>query len=234
MTPAYQKVKQLVRSRIHSGQLRAGDRVPSENELARRLRVSRMTANRALRELADEGLVVRVAGLGSFVADPAQRSHPLEVRNIAEEIRARGNVHSVVVHAHRKLRANGELAASFGLKPGAPVYHSVIVHLENGQPLQVEDRHVNPAVAPGYADIDLQLTTPNAFLIEAAPLQKAEQRVRALMPDPTVRRLLELGRDEPSLVIFRRTWSGGRVASTARLFHAGARYELAGDFTPPP
>ncbi len=234
MTPAYQKVKQQVLSRIHAGELRAGDRVPSENELARRLRVSRMTANRALRELASEGIVVRIAGLGSFVADLAQRSHPLEVRNIAEEIRARGNAHSVIVHSHRKLRATGELAASFGVKPGATVFHSVLVHLENGRPLQVEDRHVNAAVAPGYADIDLALTTPNAFLIEVAPLQKAEQRVRALMPDPVVRKLLALGRDEPSLVIFRRTWSGGRVASTARLFHAGPRYELAGDYTPAP
>ena len=54
------------------------------------------------------------------------------------------------------------------------------------------------------------------------------------MPDPVVRKLLALGRDEPSLVIFRRTWSGGRVASTARLFHAGPRYELAGDYTPSP
>ncbi len=67
--PMYQQLKDLIIGRISSGELRPADRVPSENELVQAMSVSRMTANRALRELTDEGYVRRVAGRGTFVSD---------------------------------------------------------------------------------------------------------------------------------------------------------------------
>ena len=95
--PRYQQLKDRIIARISRGDLKPGDRVPSENELVDSSNVSRMTANRALRELTDEGYVRRIAGRGSFVADFRARSHVLEVRNIAVEIEARGHVHSCTV-----------------------------------------------------------------------------------------------------------------------------------------
>src|SRR6266403_1838568 len=89
----YLQVKQYILQQISGGALRAGARVPSENELVRELDVARMTANRALRELAADGVVVRVAGVGTLVAERRAHAHPLEVRNIADEIRARGHEH---------------------------------------------------------------------------------------------------------------------------------------------
>ncbi|ODN72400.1 HTH-type transcriptional regulator FrlR [Methylobrevis pamukkalensis] len=91
--PLYQGLKREIRDRIARGDWAAGTRVPSENELVAEFGVSRMTANRALRELAAEGLVVRVKGAGSFVADAKGHSALVEVRNIADEIRARGHDH---------------------------------------------------------------------------------------------------------------------------------------------
>src|SRR5207248_2564443 len=78
----YLQVKDFILERIAGGALRAGERVPSENELTRTLTVSRMTANRALRELAADGVLIRVAGVGTFVAEQRVHAHPLEVRNI--------------------------------------------------------------------------------------------------------------------------------------------------------
>jgi len=66
--PAYEQVKNWVRRHIASGEWRPGDAVPSESALMERFAVSRMTANRALRELANEGLVTRVQGSGTRVA----------------------------------------------------------------------------------------------------------------------------------------------------------------------
>jgi len=68
--PRYAAIKLFIRDTIKSGRLRPGDRVPSEAELVSRFGVSRMTANRALRELQSAGLLVRRAGSGSFVAEP--------------------------------------------------------------------------------------------------------------------------------------------------------------------
>ncbi|MBV9697434.1 MAG: GntR family transcriptional regulator, partial [Gammaproteobacteria bacterium] len=75
----YHQVKHFVLEQIAGGTLVPGARVPSENVLVRTLGVSRMTANRALRELAADGVLVRVAGVGTFVADARVHAHPLEV-----------------------------------------------------------------------------------------------------------------------------------------------------------
>ena len=110
--PRYQQLKDSIIARISSGDLLPSDRVPSENELVETMNVSRMTANRALRELNDEGYVERIAGRGTFVSDYRSRSHLLEVHNIADEIERRGNVHSSLV-----LRQRLEPTDSPGLDP---------------------------------------------------------------------------------------------------------------------
>ncbi len=228
----YLQVKHFVLDQVAAGTLRAGERVPSENDLVRALRVSRMTANRALKELAADGVLVRVAGVGTFVAEQRVHAHPLEVRNIADEIRARGHEYRVRVGALESVPATRELAERFELKPGTPLDYSLLTHFEGGLPLQVEERYVNPQVAPGYLRCDFSHMTPHEFLIKIAPLQRAEHTVRAVMPERRIRRLLRLEAAEACLLIMRRTFSKGRVASVADLYHPGSRYELAANIQP--
>jgi len=83
-TALYLAVKEHIRAKIQSGAWKVGDRVTSEHELVAELGVSRMTAHRALRELAAEGLLQRVAGVGTFVADGKAESSLLQVANIAD------------------------------------------------------------------------------------------------------------------------------------------------------
>jgi len=228
----YLQVKQVILERISEGALRAGERVPSENELVRQLEVSRMTANRALRELAADGIVVRVAGVGTFVAEQRVHAHPLEVRNIADEIRSRGHEYLAKVVSHGSISAARELAERCGVSPGARLEHSLLVHFEDGIPLQVEDRYVNPTVVPGYLRNDFSRITPHEYLMQAAPLQRAEHTVRAVVPERRIRRMLKLETGDACLLIMRRTWTHGRIATVADLYHPGSRYELAGVFQP--
>lgn len=231
-TARYLQVKQFIVQRISSGNLRPGERVPSENELVRELEVARMTVNRALRELAADGVLVRVAGVGTFVAEQRAHAHPLEVRNIADEIRGRGHAHQAKVVVLESVSATRELANRCGISPGARLEHSLLVHFEDEIPLQVEDRYVNPTVVPGYLRNDFAATTPHEFLMQVAPLQRVEHTVRAVTAEPRIRRLLKLEASEACLLIMRRTWTDGRVASIADLYHPGSRYELAGSFQP--
>jgi GntR family histidine utilization transcriptional repressor len=69
-------------------------------------------------------------------------------------------------------------------------------------------------------------------LIRVAPLQEAEHVLRAVMPDERTRKLLAMKRDEPCLLVTRRTWTHGAMASLARLYHPGSRYEMSGRFRP--
>lgn len=224
----YRQVKTHVLAEIADGRLRPGDRVPSEHELVARLGVSRMTANRALRELAGEGHVVRRAGRGTFVADEKTRSRVLEVGDIAAEIRSRGHVHGTRVLCLEQLCADSGLAARLQIAPGGLVFHSVIVHLEDGVPIQLEDRHVNAALAPGYLAADFARVTASEIPGAAMPLQRLEHVIRAQAGDARTRALLEMERNEPCLVIERRTWSEDRPVSVATLYHPASRYELTG------
>ena len=231
--PRYQQLKDLIIGRISRGELQPDDRVPSENELVESMNVSRMTANRALRELTDEGYVNRIAGRGTFVADFRAGSHVLEVHNIADEIAARGHRHTAVVLRQSLQHARGEVARALHVEQGTDVFHLLLIHKENGSPIQVEDRHVVADFAPGCLEQDFTGVTPSAYLTSISPLQEAEQVVRATRPNAAVRQHLQMTDDEPSLVVLRRTWSHGRPVTFARLHHPGSRYELTGHYTPP-
>lgn len=231
--PLYEQVKAHVLARIRSGELPPGARVPSEYDLVRELRVSRMTANRALRELTGSGVLARIAGVGTFVADFKAAGHPLQIRNIAEEIASRGHVHRAEVLALERIpppqSVRGRLALGHSQRE---VFHSLLVHYEQDRPLQVEDRYVNPLLAPDYLDVPFATKTPYEHLMEVAPLQRVEHVVRAVLPEPRIAELLELSVPEPALVIERVTWSRGQRASFAVLYHPGDRFELRGGFDP--
>lgn len=230
--PRYQQLKDLIIERISTGELQPSDRVPSENELVQSMNVSRMTANRALRELTDEGYVERVAGRGTFVADFRSQSHVLEVQNIADEIAARGHLHACEVIRHSKQRARGEVATALHIDQGVDVFHLLLVHFENAVPIQVEDRHIVADFAPDCLKQDFTTTTPSAYLTAISPLAEAEQIVRAQIPNAAVRERLQMTNKEASLVVVRRTWSNGRPVTFARLHHPGSRYELTGQYAP--
>jgi GntR family histidine utilization transcriptional repressor len=230
--PLYERIKQLILTRIAAGGWVPAQRIPSENELVRRVGASRMTVNRALRELTDAGYLVRVQGVGTFVADRRAQGHPLAIRNIADEILARGHLHTARVLTLERCTASSRLAGHFNLRAGHELFHSRVVHLENALPIQLEDRYVNPAVAPQYLAQDFTVTTPNAYLMQVAPLQSVEHIVQAARTDSATAQLLQMDATEPCLVLRRRTWSGGAVASAVTLSHPASRFELQGQFTP--
>ena len=231
--PRYRELKDRIIASILAGDLRPRDRVPSENEMVETCGVSRMTANRALRELHAEGYVERVAGVGTFVADLRATSNVLEVRSIADEIALRGHQHSARVLRISKQHARGEVARSLQVAAGSDVFHLLVVHEENEQAVQLEDRHIVADFAPDCLQQDFTQITPSAYLSAIAPLQEAEQVVRAVIPNAAVRKHLHMETGEPCLVIVRRTWAHGKPVSFGRLSHPGSRFELTGHYTPP-
>ena|SRR6218665_1376640 len=228
--PQYLKVKTHLREGIAAGRWVAGDLLPSEAVLVAQFEVSRMTVNRALRELSQEGLIERLQGVGTFVAQLHRISSTLTVRDVHDEIAGRGHLHEARLHRLETVQATPEQAVDFGLKPGARLYHSVIVHLENGKAIQCEDRLVNPACAPDYLTLDFARTTPTHYLLEVAPLSEARYTIESLLPSEQEARLLGIGKREPCLVVKRRTFSRGLTVTTVRLTHPGSLYVLEGSF----
>jgi len=231
-SPPYAKVKQHLKDGLAGGRWPAGALMPSEAELVAQFGVSRMTVNRALRELRSEGLVERTQGVGTFAAPLHRVSSTLTIKDIQEEIERRGHRHHASVHLKRAEAAPAALAERLGLAPGATVFHTLIVHHERGIALQCEDRYVNPACAPDYLGVDFTVTTPTHYLLDVAPLWEAQVAIEAALPTAQEARLLGIARSEPCLIVVRRTVSRGLPVTLARLVHPGSRYTLEGQFRP--
>lgn len=222
-----------LRQEIAEGRLAPGDRLPSEHELVRRFQVSRMTAHRALRELAAEGLVTRAVGSGSFVAERRLDLSVLAVPDLAAEIAASGRAHRAEPLRLERAAAPDAVAAALGLEPGARAFHSLLLHRADGLPVQLEDRWVNPAFAPAYLEQDLTRTTPNAYLSAIGRVVEVEQAIEAVAAGPEEARLLEVAAGSPCLALTRRTFANGLWATSVRLLGPGPRFRLTARFRPP-
>ncbi|KPN78459.1 MULTISPECIES: histidine utilization repressor [Shewanella] len=230
-TPKFAEIKQYIIGCIESGEWEENARVPSENQLAELFVCSRMTARRALTELTDNGVLERSQGLGTFVAGRKSQSSMLAIRNIADEIKDRGHGYSVQQLALEQVNATAPIAIALALELGSPVFHSVLVHCEQGVPLQVEERYVNPAFAPDYLEQDFSEQTPHEYLSQVAPLTEAHHTIEAIIASSELQQRLAIPATEPCLQISRRTWSRQGVVSFAKLVHPGSRFKLGGHLT---
>lgn len=224
--PRYQQIKQFIGDSIRNQRYTAGDKIPTEAELVEQFAVSRMTVNKALRDLVQEGLLVRYPGLGTFVAPPKAESPLAEVRNIAEEVRARGHQYTSHVLVLNEQAASELVAMQLGLPLQSRVFHSLIVHLENQLPIQLEERYVAANILPFYLQQDFTQKTPNQYLSEHYVLTSMEHIVEAVLPNKQAQHYLKLDAYLPCLQVSRRTWSGERLISFAILTHPGDRYKL--------
>ncbi|MCT4707206.1 histidine utilization repressor [Enterobacteriaceae bacterium H11S18] len=229
--PFYERVKAMIKTKIHSGAWPVNYRVPSESELVSQFGYSRMTVNRALRELTADGLLVRMQGVGTFVAEIRGQSALLEINNIADEIANRGHRHHARVFSLTEIEADAQQALSFGMQQGCALYHSLICHYENGVPVMLEDRLVNTLVVPDYLQQDFTRITPNAYLSSIAPIVEGEHVIEAVNVSRTECAYLEIEEHTPCLMVNRRTWTGRqdkKIVTSVRLVYPGSRYRLEG------
>ena len=229
-TPVYEKIKAFLLEEIGNGRLRAGDRVPSENELARLFGVVRMTANRALVDLVHEGVLHRVKGSGTYVSPARYASTLVEIRDIRSEVLARGHAYQAELLGSEEVALNPSQAAELGMEPSQRAFFTEMLHLEDGVPIQLERRLVNPAAAPGYLEQDFASITPTNFLLQVVPLQRAEYRIRAEAATAQIACTLRLEPHEPVLVLWRRTFSPTLTVTVAELYHPAGRFEFTGTF----
>ena len=221
-------IKQHICDNIESGQWQQHSKVPSENELALEFSVSRMTARRALQELTEQGLLVRTQGAGTFVATFKSQSSLLEIRNIADEIAERGHLHSAQQLILKEVNVSEEVAILLNLKISDTVFYSEVLHFENDEAIQLEQRFVNSQLVGNYLQQDFSTITPHEYLSSEAPLTEATHEVEAVLTNKSICQLLSIESTTPCLQVKRRTWSSQGVVSLATLTSPGNKYRLGG------
>jgi GntR family histidine utilization transcriptional repressor len=228
--PLYERVKDYVVDRIRNGEWPTDFKIPSENELGDILGVSRITINRAFRDLAIAGRLRKVPGVGTFVSADRPHIHLTTIESIADTIKAGGHRHSCVVRTLRKEPVSPDVAYAMEITAQQPVYHSIVLHKRDSVPIQIEERYVLPAIAPQYLEQDYQKKTTFDYLREVAEVTDVEQVISAFISSKEVCKDLKMSAGEPCLFIRRRTWCRDRITTFSLLTHPATRFEISGKF----
>jgi GntR family transcriptional regulator len=197
--PAYQKIQNAVRQRIESRQLRPGDAVSSERELARIHRVSLMTARHALAALEKEGIVERRRGAGTFVAPP--RIHFNKLMSYTEQMGTRGLTPSSKIITARIIEEEAEIAARLGLAATSRMVKVERVRLTADEPFALETCYLPAQDFAALAEAPLGRSSLFATLEHDfnVRLAYADEEVDATVAEGRVTQLLNLRPGSPLL-----------------------------------
>ncbi|WP_077927800.1 UTRA domain-containing protein [Wohlfahrtiimonas populi] len=223
--PKYKNIKNYILSGITSGLFKQGGQIPTELELSAMFEVSRMTVNRAITDLTAQNVLTRIPGKGTFVTAEKAAASATNVTDIALEVTKRGNKHSIKVLVQDVVSADENVALGLGIFTGSSVHFCHLVHYENGQPLIIEKRYVNPIFVPNFIEQDFLKTTPSGYLLEKHGLSRMEQTIEAVAATEIHADLLEIPAGEPCLYITRRTWDRNNIISVAQFLAPGMRYK---------
>lgn len=227
--PKYKLIAEYIKDKLESKKWLEGYKIPSETDLAIQFSASRMTARKAVDEVVSLGLLERIPSVGTFVKSTLPQSSLLEIKNIADEILARGHTHKMTVLSKLTLVPNQTTAASFSLQ-SKMVFKIIIIHFENEQPIQLEERYVNAEKVPLFLLQDFSKITAHEYLSSVAPLTEAEISVEAVMPTKILKHNLHLDNNVPCLKVTRSTYSNGEPISFVVLYHPANTFKLTSSY----
>ncbi len=230
VTPVYQLIKEAVIQNIMNNVWTPGTQIPSEAALCHQFNVSRMTVNKALRELANEGIVTRHQGAGTYVAEPKYQTTLVKIPNIVQEIQDRGHKHSVNLIAQETRQLTAKQANELKLNGEVTLFYTCLLHFDGDKPIQLEERYVNPKVFPNYLEQDWRQMTPHEYLMREAPIPTGEYIIELRSPSTTVSKALRIHANEPCLVLSRWACVNNEYASSCILWHPGQSYKFKGIF----
>ncbi|PZO80864.1 MAG: histidine utilization repressor [Mesorhizobium amorphae] len=228
----HQRIVGEIESRIASGAWPPGHPVPTEMRLAEEYGCSRMTANKALSQLARTGLIERRRKAGSVVARPRSQSAVLEIPDIGAEVRLSGASYDFDILERTERAATAADRARIGLDGGAPVLALTAIHWAGDKPFCLEDRLISLDAVPEASAETFAETAPGSWLVARVPWSSAEHRIRACAADRREANLLDLSPAAPCLAIERRTWSAGQPVTQVTLLYPGQSHALVARFAP--
>ena len=228
--PQFALIKQYINDHIDSGAWPAGTRTPSENELCSIFSVSRMTARRALQELADQGMLSRAPGLGTFVAEIELQTPSVEIPNIVDQAIKSGSYSSRILSLGA-ISAPAEIAELMHRSTVTEVYQAIVVHLDKQTPIQWQALYVNPDLAPAFLKQNYTKITPDAYLDWISPVSGKDHQLEAVLPSPIQRRELGLTAESSAVCmqLNQRCWSQKTVRNYSQLAHPASRFHLGPD-----
>ena len=225
--PQFALIKQFLEEQIASGELSSGAKIPTEQSLANSFSVSRMTARRAVQELADTGMLTRTPGSGTFVAEPKKSVPMVAITNVVDAAK-QANTHSHRIISADAVQLAGNKARLMGLMADTLMFQINLLHLNNNRPIQWQQICVNRSLAPALLKQKMDKIDPNDYLQWVCTPTKSDYRVSSVLPSASQRRDLDLSQQDNAscLSVERRDWVGESVLSISTLLHPAEQFYL--------
>ena len=208
-SPLYQQIKALILQSLQQGEWKPGEAIPSEMDLAARFRVSQGTVRKAIDELAADNLVMRRQGKGTFVATHAEQHVQyrfLKLLPDTGDASVEGPAQRTVLDC-RRVRASADVARALALRSGDPVVQARRILSFAGEPTILEDIWLPGQAFKGLtAEQMANYQGPTYAMFEldfGVRMVRAEEKIRAVLPDEEQAQLLQITPATPLLSVER-------------------------------
>jgi GntR family transcriptional regulator len=232
LPPLYVQIRADLMNAIELGQLRPGDRAPSERELTQEYGVSRMTARHALTTLETEGYLTRVPGSGTFVSQPKFEQRMNAVTSFTEEVQLHGMTPETRTLATAIIEADPRVAEKMAVPPGTPVIQFQRLRLANATPMALETATLPLSRFPGIEQVNLASESLYKVLRERYDFSpsRATQSIEVMLAGTFEAGLLLVRPSAPLLLLERLTHDpSGQIVEYVRSFYRGDRYRFVTD-----
>lgn len=219
-TNSWTGIREVLLRRIHDRIWQPGEQIPHEADLAEEFGCARTTVNRALRDLAESGLVVRKRRAGTRVAvNPPQRA-TLTIPILREEVESLGQPYRHLI-LERDLRPlPPRLHGAFQVSLGENVLFLKTLHFANERPYAFEERYINLEAAPEARDMSFKDISANEWLVHNAPYSHGDLSFFAVSADQTLSGKLDAEAGSALFAMERITWAGKQPITHVRLIFA--------------
>lgn len=225
--PLYQQLQRAVRQAIADNRLAADEALPPERDIAHEFGLSRITVRRALEALANEGLVTRRQGAGTFVTPRVEKSFS-KLSSFSEDMLSRGRSPRSVWLRRSDGAVTPEESMTLGLGPGTPVYRFNRVRFADDSPMALEYSTVPAFSLPSKEAVETSLY--EALERHGNRPVRALQRLRALLFTAAQAQLLGLSEGAPGLLIERRGFlRDGRAVEFTQSYYRGDAYDFVAE-----
>lgn len=227
--PLHQQLYEILRRKILQDEWGVGEMIPPEPELMEQYKLSRITVRRGLNRLANEGLIYRQQGRGSFVAEQTLEQGLSRIISFTEDMKQRGMIPRTEVLFSDLVPAPEDAAEQLGLQPGVEMARIERLRIANNEPLSIEESFLVHSYCPGilaedYADSPLREALENKYGIQ---IVRAKQVIRAVRASTRQAQLLTVTARSPLLFLERVSYSQNNIpVEFLRIYYRGDRYSL--------
>ena len=226
----FQTVRSSLINAVNCGDLKIGEKLPTETELAAFFGASRPTINKVLRSLAQDGFLETRKRGGTIVLEP--KGINISLVEISDHVTAIGNSYRFILKKHHK-GINGSGGIHWpGLIEGTPVLVLECIHFSGNIPIQHEKRFVNLHTAPEAGSVDFSSVSPGKWVKNYIPFPTVTQELGAVGAGNSLSDLLRVRRTTPCIGIRQLVQKNGEFISLAELTSPAGRFQIYSLYEP--